>query len=241
MIAGASHCVYEQPAVRDVTGDTIRPGGLTLTDRALALCPLPTGARVLDVGCGPGATVEHLRAAHHFDAFGLDASALLLQSGRCRNAALSVIQAAGERLPIADKRLDAIFAECSLSVMADADRVLEEFGRTLKGDGILVLSDVYARNPNGVSALRHLPLDACLRGAMSRQQVADKLHAHGFHVVVWEDHSEALKHLAAQLIMACGSMQQFWQRVTPAGEAVDTRQAIRQAKPGYYLSIARKI
>ena len=29
-------------------------GGLTLTDRALALCGLPEGARVLDVGCGVG-------------------------------------------------------------------------------------------------------------------------------------------------------------------------------------------
>jgi ubiquinone/menaquinone biosynthesis C-methylase UbiE len=178
---------------------------------------------------------------HRLVAFGLDASMLPLQSGRRRNAALSLLQAPGERLPIADQQLDAIFAECSLSVMADADWALEEFGRTLKGDGILILSDIYARNPNGVSALRRLPSNSCLSGALSQQQVADKLHTHGFHIVAWEDHSDAMKHLAAQLILACGSMQQFWQRAAPGDGAEDIQQAVQQAKPGYYLLIARKI
>ena len=45
--------MYEHTAIREATGDIIRPGGLALTDRALALCQLPAGARVLDVGCGP--------------------------------------------------------------------------------------------------------------------------------------------------------------------------------------------
>ena len=37
-----------------------RPGGFELTDRALALARLSAGARVLDVGCGLGASVAHL-------------------------------------------------------------------------------------------------------------------------------------------------------------------------------------
>jgi hypothetical protein len=75
---------------------------------------------------------------------------------------------------------------------------------------------------------------------MSRQQIFDKLSVHGFDIIFWEDHSDVLKHLAVQFIMSYGSMQQFWQRMTPAGEVVDIHQAIRQAKPGYYLLIARK-
>jgi ubiquinone/menaquinone biosynthesis C-methylase UbiE len=196
---------------------------------------------VLDVGCGLGATVEHLLTHHRLVVFGLDASALLLQSGRRKNAALSLAQAPGERLPIAAGKLDAVIAECSLSVMADADRALAEFKRVLQDKGVLILSDVYARNPDGIPVLRQMPLESCLSGAMSRQQVADKLRAHGFDIILWEDHSDTLKHLAVQFIMSYGSMQQFWQRMTPAGEAVDIYQAMRQAKPGYYLLIAGKV
>jgi arsenite methyltransferase len=232
--------VYEQSALRQVLGDIIRPGGLTLTDRALAWCALSAGARVLDVGCGPGATIEHLRAVHHLDAFGFDSSALLLQSGRRKNAALLFAQAPGERLPLAAGQLDAVIAECSLSVMADPDRALAEFRRVLQDKGTLILSDVYARNPDGIPALRRLPVESCLSGAMSRQQIAAKLRAAGFDIILWEDHADALKHLTTQFIMSYGSMPQFWQRMTPPGETVDIHQTIRQAKLGYYVLMARK-
>ncbi len=233
--------VYEQGPLREAMGDVLRPGGLALTDRSLALCQLSAGARVLDVGCGPGATVEHLIAQYHLAAFGLDASTTLLDSAHRRNTALPLLQARGECLPIADGELDAIIAECSLSVMADVDRALAEFGRALKDDGRLILSDVYAREPAGIPVLRRMPLASCLCGAMSREQIAHKLRAAGLDIILWEDHSDALKHLMGQLILSFGSIQQFWQCTTPTGKDVDIYQIIRQAKPGYYLLIAKKV
>ena len=232
--------VYEQPALRQATGETIRPGGLALTDKALALCTLPPGARVLDVGCGSGATVEHLRAHHSLIAFGLDLSAMLLQSGHRQNPTLPLVQASGERVPFASGQLDAIIAECSLSVMANANQVLKEFKRALKADGLLILSDVYARNPDGLSALQHLPPDTCLSGAISQVQLSERLQAHGFQITLWQDHSAALRQLAVQLIMAHGSMQQFWQQTASAGAASEIERATAKIKPGYYLLLARK-
>ena len=38
----------------------MRPGGLELTGRAVTLCDFPSDARLLDVGCGMGSTVEYL-------------------------------------------------------------------------------------------------------------------------------------------------------------------------------------
>jgi len=127
MVAQMAACLYEQPALRQMAGETIRPGGLALTDEALALAALPAGASVLDVGCGAGATVAHLAARHGLAAFGLDLSRALLGSHPRANAPL--VQGRGEQLPIASGRLDAIVAECSLSTMEDADQVLGEFAR----------------------------------------------------------------------------------------------------------------
>lgn len=92
--------LYEGRPIRDVTGDTIRPGGFAITDRALAICSFAAGARVLDVGCGVGATVEHLICRYHLDAVGVDPSSVLLGQGRRRHPGLPLWEAAGENLPL---------------------------------------------------------------------------------------------------------------------------------------------
>jgi ubiquinone/menaquinone biosynthesis C-methylase UbiE len=233
--------VYEGAAIREATGDLIRPGGLALSDRALALCRLPAGARVLDVGCGSGATVEHLIVRHHLAAFGLDVSALLLQSGKGRNMALPLTQAQGERLPVHNESLDAILSECSLSLVTDVDQALAEFRRTLKSGGYLIVSDVYARNPDGIAALRCLPFESCVRGAMLHDEMVERLCAHGFGIAAWQDYSDALKQFAVQLVWTHGSLTQFWCRATSSANSVDIQQAIAQSQPGYFLLVAQKI
>ena len=67
--------------MRSVTGDTLRPGGLALTDRALDLCRFASGAALLDVGCGLGATVAHL-AERGFVATGVEPSETLVERAR---------------------------------------------------------------------------------------------------------------------------------------------------------------
>jgi arsenite methyltransferase len=233
--------VYEQSPLLEVAGETIRPGGLALTDRALEFCALPLGARVLDVGCGPAASIEHLRVQHQLKAVGLDPSELLLRSGRRRDPSVCLIQSPGEHLPIAAGQFDAALAECSLSAMSDTDRVVAELWRVLRPGGYLILSDVYARNPAGMAALQQLPIDSCLGGAVSQTEIVDRIEAAGFEVKLWEDHTQALNIFAARLIWSNGSLQQFWCRATSRADATTTQAAIAQSKPGYYLLIAQKM
>ena len=233
MTAETGPRVYEQPALRNLAGGTIRPGGLALTDQALALCALPPGARVLDVGCGAGATVAHLTARHRLAAFGLDVSRSLLQQGRQADGALPVLQAAGERLPIRDSALDGVLAECSLSAMDDGDRALDEFCRVLKAGGHLIVTDVYAREAQGCP----LPAGTCVSGARPQGEILKQIGAHDFDVILWQDQSAALKELAVQLIFTYGSLPVFWQH---AGATREVGTATARARLGYFLLIARK-
>lgn len=232
--------LYEQSPLLEVAGDTIRPGGLELTDRALDLCALQYGARVLEVGCGPAASSARLVNHYGYNAIGLDPSEVLLRSGRQRHARLPLVQSYGEWLPLADNQLDAVLTECSLSVMRHTDRALTEFRRVLRGGGFLILSDIYARNPAGIEALQTLPIDSCLCGAVSQAEIIDRVETAGFRVVLWEDHTQAIKVFTAKLIWANGSLNQFWCRATSRADAATIQTAIAQSKPGYYLLIAQK-
>jgi len=232
--------VYEQEAVRCVVDEAIRPGGLALTAYALSRCVLPEGSRVLDVGCGMGATVAYCRA-HGLAAAGVDASDLLLHAGDYDGAALPMARGTGLRLPFAGVCADALFAECSLSLMPSLADALAEFFRVLRPGGWLIVSDLYARSPEHIPLLRALPLACCLSSALSQQTLLVELRAQGFTPVIWEDHSEALKQFAARLIFEHGSLAQFWSAMTAGsldGDAVQC--VVGQAKPGYFLLIARK-
>jgi len=229
--------LYEQETLIQAVGGTLRPGSLALTRRLEAACNLPPGAAVLDLGCGMGATVSELAARHR--ALGIDISSKLLGRGRREHPALDLLQASGEHIPLAARSLDAIFCECVLSVVANADRALSECARVLKPGGKLALSDLYVRVPAGVDGLRSLPFISCLRGAMTQDALGASLRQAGFEIVLWEDHTDALKAFTAQLLFAHGSWEGFWCTATNARPG-QVRQAVTGARPGYFMLVAER-
>ena len=52
--------VYESCCMQEATGETLRPGGFKLTEQAVDFCALNEQSRVLDLGCGMGATASYL-------------------------------------------------------------------------------------------------------------------------------------------------------------------------------------
>jgi ubiquinone/menaquinone biosynthesis C-methylase UbiE len=213
---------------------------LTLTERALDLCCIPDGAKVLDVGCGIGATVEFLCRERRQTAVGVDTSSLLLKEGIKRSPNLALLQGAAECLPFREGSFSALFCECVLSLLHDPASALKEFARVLSPEGVLILSDVYARMPEQASLLPRLPVRCCIKGAVGMGQIITWVEESGLTVVTWEDHSALLKQLAAQLIFSFGSLKAFWASTCSDGDPDAIGAAVRRASPGYYLLIARR-
>lgn len=235
--------LYEKPALREAGGGLIRPGGLELTMRAVALSGLCPGSLLLDIGCGTGAALRCLAETGKFRVVGIDLSSDLLAEGRRKNPELSLSHASGAALPFADGSMDAVLAECSLSAMEDVEAALDGCARILKLGGLLLVHDVYARAPHGKTRLQGLPVKTCLTGAVSKDEWMARLESRGFTVTLWEDHSSALKEFAARLIFSCGSLEMFWNCSGSASEVERGRQTyhtVSSAKPGYFLALAKK-
>jgi arsenite methyltransferase len=237
--------IYESIAARLEASGCMRPGGVELTQRALSRCSFLPGARVLDIGCGVGGTVEYLMRNHQLNAIGIDPSLTILGLGHTSNAALPLVAADGAALPFGNAAWDGVLAECSLSLVKDARKMLSECWRVLRNKGWLVLSDVYLRVSEARDQARRLPSTCCLAGAMTREELLETLAACGFQTVHWEDHSPALKTFAAQLILSHGSSieELWWRAAQDKGESTalpELRKVMTRARPGYFLLIAHK-
>jgi SAM-dependent methyltransferase len=235
---------YDIPEkLRTVVGDAIRPGGLALTERAAAYCNFAKGDRIVDIGCGWGTTLRYLQEHHGLQVCGIDASDRLFSG----NHNLPVVQADAEHLPLGDSFFDGIFCECVLSLLPSPDNALLEFHRVLHPGDWVVLSDIYLQNPDSISlneaAIGLRPLNdrpTCLSGAVAESAWIARVKECGFELLLWEDHSAHLRELAARIVWTLGSRDGLMKLFFPRTGSVCDPEAIRRARPGYFLLIARK-
>jgi SAM-dependent methyltransferase len=214
-----------------------RPGGLELTARAITLAHLGAGATVLDLGCGAGDSVRYLRTLG-IDAMGIDCDDRDNNGSKRNLAFYPHVVAKAEALPFPVRSVHGVLAECSLSLIEDQERVLAECARVLKDRGRLMISDLYARQPEAIAAVRALN-DSCVSGMIIREELEARLARCGFRVEVWEDHSRALRESAARFILENGSLEGLWTcEAEDSAEAIQT--AMHDARAGYFLLIAMR-
>jgi len=230
----ADTSIYESGLLREITGPMLRPGGVGLTDRAIEWCGFPANACLLDVGCGSGATVEHLRGQYGFNAWGVDISRKLIEEGLQRNSSLPLLTAAAEMLPAPVDSLDGVLCECVLSLLAEPVKALREYRRTLRNGGYLIISDMYSRQVVPVSGtdIVSSPPEVCTGSMSTRAQIESCLAECGFTRMLWEDHTRLLKELAARIMLIHGTLDGFM--------GTGNRLRCGDNKPGYYLMVARK-
>lgn len=117
---------------------------LRILDRMLAGC----SGRIMDLGCGSGAAVPHLRQ-RGFDVVGVDFSPEMLAHARqhfADDGGVRFCRSDAECLPFASESVDHLVCLGLLEYLRDHERAVRETARVLRPGGTAVFSI-----PNGIS------------------------------------------------------------------------------------------
>lgn len=106
----------------------------------------PAGARVLDLGCGPGVVAEKLVVAG-FDVWCVDYSREFLFRARARLSSLALglprlVQGDGQLLPFRDGVFDAVVCLGVVSWVGDPQSLVREAARVVRPGGALVVTAI---------------------------------------------------------------------------------------------------
>ena len=110
-------------------------------------------ARVLDLGCGPGADTE-VFADSGLDALGLDITQPFLRAARDEMPAARFMRGDMRQIPVRDDAVDGLWSSAAFLHLprSDAEQTLAEFARVLRSGGPLLLS-AKAREAHGTDAM----------------------------------------------------------------------------------------
>jgi arsenite methyltransferase len=202
-----------------------RPGGFSITDRALQFCNFKQDAKLVDVGCGLGATVQYVKQKYGLEICGIDKDQEILMHSEAYKESELLLAADAEKLPFHDGEFDGVLFECSLSKMGNSDLVLAECARVLNSQGYLIISDFYARGePAKLSGL--------LGRVDTKETLIKQLEQKHFSVVLFEDYTNSLQSMWGQMIFEYG-MDALYENLCTDGIKMNA------IKCGYCLIVAK--
>lgn len=240
-------CVFDQ-----LLGETLRPGGLELTERLARLAGIGENHTVLDIACGKGTTAFLLARKYGCRIIGIDLSDKMISA--CRRKAdeakeadrVSFLVSDAENLPFRSGAFDAVISECSFSLLPDKETAARDIKRVLKPGGKLVMTDIILRGEVSKEIRSQISFACCLAGAWPVREYVSLFQQIGFQSPYIEDHSHELGKVGYQLGITFGSIENFLDSlpagpcrrkgVTDSTPSVESYQKfIKLGRPGYAL------
>lgn len=176
-----------------------------LTQRMAAVCDVPSGALVLDVGCGTGTPACYL-AERGATVTGITTSAVGIEAATARAASMGLadrttfVRRDGMDNGFPDASFDRVWVLESSHLMRYRDRLIAECARVLRPGGRIALCDVMLRRPmpfdevrtrrRELTLLREVFGDARMEELATYTRLATE---HGLVVDVADDVSDAAR------------------------------------------------
>jgi arsenite methyltransferase len=197
--------VYGSDAAKFLLGDTFHPGGAELTRELASHLHLTGGSIVLDVASGKGTSSFLLAETFGCRVVGIDLSEENVSQAR-DEASNSKVEplvsfqlADAERLPFDDASFDAILCECAFCTFPDKRAAAQEFGRVLKPEGSVGISDLTRSSAPLPELDGLLAWIACIGDAQPLDSYSNWLTSAGFSVTLAEQRDACLQQMVQQI------------------------------------------
>ena len=237
------------------------PGGEDLTREAARAAGWKAGDRILDVGCGDGASMRLLRDELGVKPVGCDRDKAILARAKELDGSLQLRQTDGLSLDFPSLYFDGALLECSFSLMNRHDELLHELYCILKPGASIAITDLYCINPDADRAgeiyyeakrilntprkeddcktADSLPSPYLLDGMFVIDNLLHAIRETGFEITLFRDRTKQLQDYYAQLLFDYGSLDAYWEAVLPKGCRPFCR-AVPGKNCGYFLLTAQK-
>ena len=179
--------------------DVFRPGGLELTKKAIYALGLEPGAKVLDIGCGLGATLSCLSEEFSADVYGLDSAPAAVKKAGARLGKERVLCADAACLPFEDESFQLVLMECVLSLIPEHEKALQEACRVLAPGGRIVISGLTGPECDRL----------CHQGRMDVSDLRRRLKALNMLDINISDESALLRRFVAEIIFEFDSIENY--------------------------------
>jgi methionine biosynthesis protein MetW len=117
------------------------PAGIDKIIREVTQLGWRKGSKILDCGCGDGKAVQFLaQKLSVAETFGIDISHDKLEQAKAKGLNVKAVDLNREQIPFSGNYFDLVFCNHVIEHLLDPDHLLDEVFRTLKNDGIFILT-----------------------------------------------------------------------------------------------------
>lgn len=147
--------LFDDPDVADDDPERYFAAAAALTEHIVAAAGVDDGRAVLDVGCGFGGTLEHVRARNadcRLTGVNIDERQLQWARRLLLDDSIGFVAADGCLLPVADRSIDHVLAVECVFHFPSRKAFFAEVARVLRPGGTLALSD-FVMGPGALAAV----------------------------------------------------------------------------------------